>query len=235
MSKSFITDWEIWGRPIDLSSCTSPRRSLAKPVRKLKDPCDLMSPMCCAISGFQTSKSSHTLRFFSRSWRLRVPAAAKSKKGLYQALVVIVIPVIVIPVWCYAEPSPQYPQSALGISGRVVQGDQFPRRVVLGSERIRGVRVNYRQDISAADSTENEVLLVNGDNSVSFVEYRIVVHRFLDARFSHYGSSVKIEISRFQVTKVVRLLVTENSTPAAWPPEHRFFRLQVASRVTPKP
>ena len=87
------------------------------------------------------------------------------------------------PAWFYAEPSAQHPQSALGISGRVVQGDQFPRRVVLCSKRIRGVRVNYRQDISAADSTENEVLLVNGDNSVSFVEYRIVVHGLLDARF----------------------------------------------------
>jgi hypothetical protein len=80
-----------------------------------------------------------------------------------------------------ARLAPKRPQLALSVSGRVVQRDQFPRRVVLCSKRIRGVRVDYRQDISAADSTENEVLLVNGDNSVSFVEYRIVVHEVLDA------------------------------------------------------
>src|SRR6476620_7630169 len=42
-------------------------------------------------------------------------------------------------------------------------------------------------------------------------------------------------ISRFQVTKVVRLLVIENTTPAALPPEYRFSRSPEASPVTRTP
>ena len=86
------------------------------------------------------------------------------------------------------------PALTLGVGGRIVQRNQFPRRVVLFSQRILGVRVDYRQDVSAADSTENEVLLVNGDNSVSFLEYRIVVHRALDAKILNEAQESKVYI-----------------------------------------
>ncbi len=71
---------------------------------------------------------------------------------------------------------PPYTESAIDVSRRIVQGNQLPWRIIFRGEWVFRIRVLYSQDLSAADSPENEILRVNGDNSVSFFEYRIVVH-----------------------------------------------------------
>jgi len=69
-------------------------------------------------------------------------------------------------------------QSAVDVGGWIVEGDELPWGVVFCGERVFRIRVLYGQDLSAADSPENEILLVNGDNSVLLVEYRIVIHDY---------------------------------------------------------
>jgi len=66
--------------------------------------------------------------------------------------------------------------SAIGFSRGIVQGDQLPWGVILCGQRIFWIGVLYGQDLSAADTAKNQILLVNGDNPVLLVEYRIVVH-----------------------------------------------------------
>lgn len=72
----------------------------------------------------------------------------------------------------------RYIQSAVDVGGWIVQGDELPWGVVFCGERVFRIRILNGQDLSAADPPENEILLVNGDNSVLLVEYRIVVHGY---------------------------------------------------------
>ena len=54
--------------------------------------------------------------------------------------------------------------------------------------------VLYGQDLSAADSAENKILVVNGDDSVPFLEYRIVVHStHLDAQIAAHGAEIHMK------------------------------------------
>jgi hypothetical protein len=66
--------------------------------------------------------------------------------------------------------------------GGIVQGNQFPRRIILFREGILGVGVYDLEHVSGALGAENEALLFDRDHSVSIFEYRGLFHEMLDAR-----------------------------------------------------
>jgi hypothetical protein len=67
--------------------------------------------------------------------------------------------------------------------GGVVQGNQFPRRIVLLREGILGVGVYDLEHVAGALGAENEALLFDRNHSVPIFEYRSLFHELLDARF----------------------------------------------------
>jgi hypothetical protein len=66
--------------------------------------------------------------------------------------------------------------STLNIFGWVLEADDFAGRVVFLGQGILRVRVGDGQHVSGADPLDNKVLLINRDDSVSFFEYRVIIH-----------------------------------------------------------
>ena len=93
------------------------------------------------------------------------------------------------------------PLLAIGLRRGIVQSNEFPWRVIRCGKWVFRIRILYGHDLSAADPPENKVLIVNGDNSVSFSEYRIVVHRVircenLRMRYKNPGPMLTIGLTR---------------------------------------
>ena len=93
------------------------------------------------------------------------------------------------------------PLLAIGLRRGIVQSNELPWRVIRCGKWVFRIRILYGHDLSAADSPENKVLIVNGDNSVSFSEYRIVVHRVircenLRMRYKNPGPMLTIGLTR---------------------------------------
>lgn len=67
---------------------------------------------------------------------------------------------------------------------------ELPRRIVFLRQWMHRVGVLHPEHFPTAHAAQNKVLLVNRDNSVSFVEYRVLAHdKELDAKRSQNAST----------------------------------------------
>jgi hypothetical protein len=79
--------------------------------------------------------------------------------------------------------------------GGIVQGNQFPRRIILFREGILGISVYDLEHVAGALGAESEALLFDRNHSIPIFEYRSLFHELLDARFRPHELVIGCEIS----------------------------------------